>query len=490
MRCSVKYFVSTAFALILLVGCAPAIDGTPTTTMPAMSDTPQAASSPTVTPQPAVSTFPDPAEGKIPVIFSHGGAPCDIGAAIYLSKHPNVDLIGMVLSRGEVHTEIALDQWGTFLYDVLHSRDTAIALGTDERMDSHSHEFPESWRGAADNFWGLALPQAVYEYDVAAGPELIVELVKRSPDKVTIVAMASMIDVARALQIDPGIIDNIAHVVIMGGAFRVPGNLSDDPTITDNQVAEWNMWIDAEAARYLFNSGVRLSIVPLDATQYLVQPDDVDVVNAIDDTAVRYTARNWSDQIGMNPGGFLIWDDITIVAVTNPEFFDWAYDGVDVIVEEGEHQGQTIALDNGATHARYATGADYEAIMNQIFTTFRGETQSEDVSPDDALEDTIIKGLGGTWEGFAGVFHITFVLDPVCELNAKCGTFEIPEFSLTGDITFVDIDGDIYEFKATNLSSGEPSGALYEYLQILEDGTLRYVTTGPDSVNEAVLTRE
>jgi hypothetical protein len=294
---------------------------------------------------------------------------------------------------------------------------------------------------------------------------LIVELVKRS-------------------------LDNIAHVVIMGGAFCVPGNLSDDPTITDNQVAEWNMWIDAEAARYLFNSGVRLSIIPLDATQYLVQPDDVDVVNAIDDTAVRYTAQNWSDQIGMNPGGFLIWDGITIVAVTNPEFFDWAYDGVDVIVEEGEHQSQTIALDNGATHTRYATGADYEAIMNQIFTTFRGEKQSEGVSPDDALEDTIIKGLGGTWEGFAGVLHITFVLDPVCELNAKCGTFEIPEFSLTGDITFVDIDGDIYEFKATNLSCGEPSGVLYKYLQFLEDGTLRYVTTGPDSVNEAVLTRE
>jgi hypothetical protein len=82
------------------------------------------------------------------------------------------------------------------------------------------------------------------------------------------------------------------------------------------------------------------------------------------------------------------------------------------------------------------------------------------------------------------------VLDPVCELNAKCGTFEIPEFSLTGDITFVDIDGDIYEFKATNLSCGEPSGVLYKYLQFLEDGTLRYVTTGPDSVNEAVLTRE
>jgi hypothetical protein len=160
MRRVVTSLTSMALILTLVVGCAPAIDGTPTTTMPAIGEAPQAASSPTVTLQPAASTFPNSTEERIPFIFSHGGAPCDIGAVIYLSKHPNVDLIGMVLSRGEVHPEIALDQWGTFLYDVLHSRDTAIALGTDERMVSHSHEFPESWRGAADNFWGLALPQA------------------------------------------------------------------------------------------------------------------------------------------------------------------------------------------------------------------------------------------------------------------------------------------------------------------------------------------
>jgi pyrimidine-specific ribonucleoside hydrolase len=471
--------ISIALILILLVGCAPAVEEIPTATTPAISDTPQVISSPRATLRPTESIFPDPSEGRIPVIFSHGGGPCDIGAVIYLSKYPNVDLIGMVLSRGEIHPENALNAWGVFLYDVLHSRDTAIALGTDERIDPNSHDFPEAWRGAADNFWGLALPQAEYKYEVAAGPELIVELVNASPDKVTIVAMASMIDVARALQIDPGIIDNIAHVVIMGGAFTVPGNLNDDPTITENQAAEWNMWIDSEAARYLFNSGVRVSIVPLDAIQYLVQPDDVAIMNAIDDPAVRYTAQNWSDQIGMNPGGFLIWDTITIVAVTNPEFFDWTYDGVDVITEAGAHQGQTIALNNGATHTRYATGADYEAIMDQIFTTFRSVTQAMTITE-----------LGGTWEGSTGVFHITFVLDPVCELNVKCGSFEIPEFSLTGDITFVDIDGDKYEFKATNLSSGEPSGALYEYLQIMEDGTLRYVTTGPDSINEAILTRK
>lgn len=63
---------------------------------------PQEPSSDTEYPLPirsAEQVFGDVAEGTIPVIISHGGAPSDIDAVVYLDKHPQVDLIGMVLSR-------------------------------------------------------------------------------------------------------------------------------------------------------------------------------------------------------------------------------------------------------------------------------------------------------------------------------------------------------------------------------------------------------
>ncbi len=53
--------------------------------------------------------FLDEPRGTIPVIYSHGGGPCDIGGMVFLTRHPKVDLIGMVLSRGEIHPEIAVD---------------------------------------------------------------------------------------------------------------------------------------------------------------------------------------------------------------------------------------------------------------------------------------------------------------------------------------------------------------------------------------------
>ncbi len=490
-----KLLIPSVLIFSFLAGCAPTVEDPAAENTPSVEESTVVNTPPTATsemqeedtPPTTEEIFPDPLGGRIPVIYSHGGGPCDIGGMVFLTKHPNVDLIGYVLTRGEYHPEIAVKKWPVFLFDVLDYKSTSIALGSDERMDPNSHEFPESWRPFSDDFWGLALPDQVTDFEVGVGHELIIDLVNNSPEKVTLIAMASMIDIALALQEDPGIIDNISHVVIMGGAFTVEGNLSDAPYPISNEVAEWNMWIDAQAAQYVFNSGVPVSIIPLDAIQYYIQSADITEINEIDDPGVKYVARMWNKQWGWRGGGFFIWDTITSTAVTNPENFVWTYDGVDVIIEPGDFQGETIALNNGATHTRFATDADYDAILDQLFETFRGETAF--APPADGESEFSLTELAGTWEGFTGDFHITFYLESECKLNEKCGTFEIPEFSLTGDITFVDISGNVVEFKATNMSSGQP-GNDYEYLQIQDDGTLFYSSTGSGVTSEAILIRK
>ncbi len=398
MKDSWKILICVLALSSLLVGCTsesqePSWEMT-STVVPTLENTPTTASTstqgiipPSFTPQPTEVVFVDKTVEKIPVIYSHGGGPCDIGGMAFLSKHPNVDLIGYVLTEGEYYPKLALDLWPIYLFDVLDSKHTSLGLGSDKPMDPTPHDFPEAWRPASTNFWNLTLPEKVTDYEADGGHELIVDLVNNSEEKVTILAMASLIDVALAIQADPGIIDNISHVVLMGGAFTIPGNLSDAPYPINNEVAEWNIWVDSEAAKYVFNSGVPMSIVPLDAIQYLVQSEDVYTINKINDPAVNYVAQIWNNQIRANRGGFLIWDTITATAVTNPENFYWTVDGVDVITEPDTLQGQTIALQNGAVHTRYATGADYEAIMAQLFETFRGETMPWGVS-DHLLSDS------------------------------------------------------------------------------------------------------
>ncbi len=481
MKIDRKFLFSLGIALLFLNGCS----------FPISSPSKEIPSPPGIITVPSNTTPSNkntlsPPDEKIPVIFVHGGGPCDIGALVFLTKHPQVNLLGMVLTYGEIHPVNALDDWPVFLYEILDYDRAALGLGSESPVDPLGHEFPTEWRDLADDFWGLALPSSQNEYQTAVGHELIIDLVNNSPEKVSILAMGAQTDIALAIQEDPGIIDNISHIVIMGGAFTMPGNLFEGPEKTNNKVAEWNMYVDPLAANIVFNSGVPLSIVPLDGIQYLVQRDDVDLINTINDPGVNFVAQMWNQQYEWFEE-FLIWDTVTATVITNPENFYWTYDGVDVITDPGDFQGQTIALQNGAQHTRYATGADYEAIMQLIFDIFRSE--KADTIPSDDGSEEVITSLAGTWEGNTGAFHITFIFKPECRLNEVCGTFEIPEFSVTGDITIVKVVGARLEFIATNISSGQP-GNDYEYLELMEDGTLMYFTQGGDTINTAILYKQ
>ncbi len=476
-------FSVTFFIFILLPGCARLNNASPVAIKASPSSTQTQDVSPTRTLTQEIITTADLEEEKMPVIFSHGGGPCDIAALVFLTKNPRVDLIGLVLSYGEIHPINALDDWPVFLYEVLDYESAALGLGSETPLDPNGHAFPEEWRSGADDFWGLELPPSIETVEPVEGYQLLINLINASPKKVTLLVMGAQTDVALALMNDPGIVDNIANIVIMGGAFTIRGNLDEGPELSTNTVAEWNMYVDPLAADIVFSSGAPVSIVPLDAIQYLVQLDDLETMIAIDDPGVSYAAQMWMQQWAWSERrGFLIWDTITATAVTNPENFTWIYDGVDVITELGDQQGQTVPLNNGYGNVRYAVDADYDAILGLIFDVLRDD-------PNAVGSDMLITELAGTWEGDTGNFHITFILESDCRLNEKCGTFEIPEFSLTGDVSIVDVNGGIYEFKASNLSSGQ-AGNEYEYLQVLEDGNLRYHTEGSGVTNEAILYRK
>ena len=78
----------------------------------------------------------------------------------------------------------------------------------------------------------------------------------RSPGEITVLALGRMTNVALALRIAPEIADALAGVVVMGGAVRVPGNVSP--------VATANLHEDPEAAAILYDSGTPIVQVGLD----------------------------------------------------------------------------------------------------------------------------------------------------------------------------------------------------------------------------------
>ena len=93
-------------------------------------------------------------------------------------------------------------------------------------------------------------------------PGMIVDAARRRGRALTIVALGPLTNLALAVERDGAAVRGAGRVVAMGGAVDVPGNVTPD--------AEFNAHVDPEALRRVLDAGVRLDLVPLDATRQAV----------------------------------------------------------------------------------------------------------------------------------------------------------------------------------------------------------------------------
>src|SRR3989339_812259 len=85
----------------------------------------------------------------------------------------------------------------------------------------------------------------------------IIDIVKRDPGQISILTLGPLTNIAEALIKDSSLASEIQEVVMMGGAIAVPGN--------KNRVAEFNIFVDPDAADIVFRAPVKKVLVPLDA---------------------------------------------------------------------------------------------------------------------------------------------------------------------------------------------------------------------------------
>jgi inosine-uridine nucleoside N-ribohydrolase len=93
-------------------------------------------------------------------------------------------------------------------------------------------------------------------------PGVIVDAARHRGRSLTIVALGPMTNLALAVERDGVALRGVGRVVAMGGAVDVPGNVTPD--------AEFNAYVDPEALARMLDAGVRVDLVPLDATRQAV----------------------------------------------------------------------------------------------------------------------------------------------------------------------------------------------------------------------------
>jgi inosine-uridine nucleoside N-ribohydrolase len=212
------------------------------------------------------------AQRRIPVIFDTDiGDSIDDAFALALAlRSPELDVraVTTVTDDVESRTRLAWKELGIF-----GRRDIAVGTGAPEPLLDPVH------RGQSREFEVLTAGDTVPPAARRRAADLIVETLLASPDKVTLVPVGPLTNIALALKTEPRIKDTIQRIVLMGGAYQM-------------REPEYNIQRDHAAAEIVFRSGVPITAVGLDVTlQCKLRPQDLDRLRLADDPASLFLRR-------------------------------------------------------------------------------------------------------------------------------------------------------------------------------------------------------
>jgi pyrimidine-specific ribonucleoside hydrolase len=186
-------------------------------------------------------------------------------ALLYRMEHPGVELQAVtVVGTGLAHCEAGVRN-ALGLLELSQSPQIPLTCGSETPFGAE-HAFPQAWRVATDWLWGFGLPTGGRQPDPGAARELIADYLRRAEAAVTILALGPLANFAAVLQKETALVDKVGVLHFISNAVKVPGNVYDESLGFDNRPAEWVIHADPLAAHMVFESGVPITLVPLNAT--------------------------------------------------------------------------------------------------------------------------------------------------------------------------------------------------------------------------------
>jgi inosine-uridine nucleoside N-ribohydrolase len=298
------------------------------------------------------------------VIIDTDMAADDWMAILYLLQRPDISVEAItVTGTGEAHCEPGI-QHALQLAALAGHPEILVSCGRETPLEG-DHTFPTAWRMNVDSLAGLTLPESSASPSSQSVVELFTSTIQSSPDNVTVLTLGPLTNLAEVLQVTPEVKDKIEMVYIMGGAVDVPGNVGNN-----HSTVEWNIYIDPHAASLVFQSGVPMTLIPLDATNHV--PVTEDFVKRLKDNHGTHEATFVFDVLTqyrdfIRSGGYSFWDPLAAAILTDNSLATFETKPLSVI-EEGDDSGRTQAGAGGAL-IRVAINADGERFQQLFLDT-------------------------------------------------------------------------------------------------------------------------
>jgi purine nucleosidase len=196
------------------------------------------------------------ADNPVPIILDTdiGTDVDDAYALVVVARHEKLDLRAVTTVNGNVEIRAAIARK---LLDLMGKDKIPVAAGSIKPMDGHE-TFWGGWEGKGL----LAADEKLRHISPQRASDLIVKLLQESPDKITIVPVGGLSNIAEVLQKAPQLKSKIERLVVMGGS--VHPILIEEKQLPEK--LETNLHNDTVAAAIVLGAGISITLVPAEVT--------------------------------------------------------------------------------------------------------------------------------------------------------------------------------------------------------------------------------
>ncbi len=202
----------------------------------------------------------------------------DAVAIMMALRWPDVQVLAITMVAGNM--PIKQGAINALYTAQLCESDVPVYLGSDRPLTREA--LTAEWYHGDDGMGNMHYPAPDRQPNEGDAIDIIINTIRANPG-ITLVTLGPLTNIARALQRQPGIADQVGRCVIMGGAPGLIGNITP--------AAEYNIWCDPEAAHIVFHSGLPIEMVSwnLALGEANLLEKDITQIRALDNERAHFT---------------------------------------------------------------------------------------------------------------------------------------------------------------------------------------------------------
>ncbi|MGP6088820.1 nucleoside hydrolase [Antarctobacter jejuensis] len=273
------------------------------------------------------------------IIDTDPGQDDAVAILVALASPDDLDVMGITTVAGNVPLALTTRN-ARMVCELAGKPETRIFAGCDRPL-AHTLVTAEHVHGKT-GLDGPTLPDPTMPVQDQHAVDFIIETLKSEPEhSVTLCPLGPLTNIATAFQRAPEIATRVQEIVLMGGAYFEVGNITP--------AAEFNIYVDPEAAEIVFKSGAPITVMPLDVThKALVTKPRNDAFRALGTPVGKAVAEMTDfferfDREKYGSDGAPLHDPCVTAYLLRPDLFAGRYINVEIETQSKLTRGMTVA---------------------------------------------------------------------------------------------------------------------------------------------------